>query len=70
MNEIFRSDRLWSRQVESRLPPSLAQIDPFEDGGHLAGGDLDAPVLGLREAEAAFFQPLDPGITVPSFSWR
>lgn len=54
------SDRLGSRQLESSLPPGTAQIDSFEDGGHLGGSDLDATVPGIGEAEGAFFQSLVP----------
>ena len=47
-----------------------AQVDAFQDGGHLGRSDLDAALLGLGKAERAFFQPLDAGITMPSFLWR
>ena len=64
------SGGLRCRQAESGLPPGVTQVDPFEDGGHLGGSDLDAAIPGLGEAEGAFLQPLDVGITMPSLLWR
>ena len=47
-------------QGEPGQPPGAAQVDAFEDGGHLGGGDLDAAVLGLGKAERPLLQPLVP----------
>src|SRR5882672_2734062 len=55
-------------QRETGESPGVAQVDPFEDRGHLGGSDLNAAVLGLGKAEGAFFQPLVPecqSIAVP-----
>ena len=57
-------------QGEPGESPGVTQVDPFEDRGHLGGSDLNAAVLGLGKAKGAFFQPLDSGITMPSFLWR
>jgi hypothetical protein len=56
------------------LPPDAAEIDPVEE--HHQVRRLDLHALGLRsrrrgwKAERALLQPLDLGITVPSFLWR
>jgi hypothetical protein len=40
--------------------PGVTRVDPFEDCGHLGGSNLDAAVLGLREAGRAFFEAFVP----------
>ena len=64
---VTRSSGLRRGQGEPGQPPGAAQVDALEDGGHLGGGDLDAAVPGLGKAERALLEPLDLGITMPSF---
>jgi hypothetical protein len=51
-------------------PPGRVQVDAGQKRGEIGGGHLDAPGRGVRDAEGAAFEPLDLGITVPSFLWR
>jgi hypothetical protein len=51
----------------------VTQVEAFEDGGHLGGGDLDATVFGLGKAKRAFFEAFVPereavAIPVENFS--
>ena len=57
-------------QGEPGESPGAAQIDALKDGGHLGWCDLDTAVLGFGKAKGAFLEPLDAGITMPSFLWR
>src|ERR1700729_1907573 len=54
------SGRLRGGQREARLTSGTAQIDTFEDGGHLGGSDLDAAILGLGEAKGTFLKAFVP----------
>ena len=53
------------------VPPSgRVQVDAGQERGKFGGGHLDATGGGVRKAEGAAFEPLDLGITMPSFLCR
>jgi hypothetical protein len=46
------------------------QVDAGQQRGEFGGGHLDAAGRGVRNAVGAAFEPLDVGITMPSFLCR
>jgi hypothetical protein len=69
---IFRiSSRGRPGGPESLALPRAVQVDAGEDHGQLRRLQFDAvPSAGIRRLERAGLEPLDAGITGPSFLWR
>ena len=53
-NRMTDSSGLRRGQAEPGQPPGAAQVDAFEDGGHLGGGDLDVAVLASGKRNVPF----------------